>query len=32
MALGLRLLAGQPAQAERHIERWMGGKAEFLKA
>lgn len=30
--LAPRLLAGQPAQAERHIERWMGGKAEFLKA
>lgn len=27
-----RMLAEMPVQAERHIERWLGGRAEFLKA
>jgi len=27
-----RLWAQQPEQAERHVERWMGSKAAFLKA
>lgn len=27
-----RLLQQSPQMAERHIERWMGGKSEFLKA
>ena len=30
--LAPRMLAEQPALAARHIERWLGGKAEFLKA
>jgi ATP-dependent DNA helicase RecG len=27
-----RLLAERPAAAERHVDRWLGGRAEFLKA
>jgi ATP-dependent DNA helicase RecG len=27
-----RLLAERPAIAERHVDRWMGGRAEFLRA
>jgi ATP-dependent DNA helicase RecG len=27
-----RLLAGHPLAAHEHVERWLGGKAEFLKA
>ncbi|HVR54424.1 MAG TPA: ATP-dependent DNA helicase RecG, partial [Pseudorhodoferax sp.] len=30
--LAPRLLDGSPALAERHVQRWLGGKAEFLKA
>ncbi|KAF1019551.1 MAG: ATP-dependent DNA helicase RecG [Paracidovorax wautersii] len=30
--LAPRLLADAPEQAAQHIERWLGGKAEFLKA
>ena len=26
------MLAQHPAQAEKHIARWLGGKAEYLKA
>mgnify|MGYP007068844007 CR=1 FL=1 len=26
------LLAQHPALAEKHVARWLGGKAEFLKA
>ncbi len=31
-ALAPRMLDGHAALAQRHIERWLGGKAEFLKA
>ncbi len=31
-ALAPRILDGHAALAQRHIERWLGGKAEFLKA
>ncbi len=31
-ALAPQMLAGHAALAQRHIERWLGGKAEFLKA
>jgi ATP-dependent DNA helicase RecG len=31
-ALAPRMLDGHPALAERHVQRWLGGKAEFLKA
>jgi ATP-dependent DNA helicase RecG len=27
-----RLLAERPAIAERHVDRWLGGRAEFLRA
>jgi ATP-dependent DNA helicase RecG len=27
-----RLLARHPAAAERHVARWLGGRAEYLKA
>ena len=27
-----RMLAQQPAQADRHVSRWLGGKSEYLKA
>ena len=30
--LAPRLLDGSPVLAERHVQRWLGGKAEFLKA
>jgi ATP-dependent DNA helicase RecG len=26
------LLAGHPSSAERHLERWLGGRADFLNA
>ena len=26
------LLAGHPGSAERHLERWLGGRADFLNA
>ena len=26
------LLAKEPAAAQAHLERWLGGKAEFIKA
>jgi ATP-dependent DNA helicase RecG len=31
-ALAPRLLADQPEAAQAHVLRWLGGKAEFLKA
>ena len=31
-ALAPRLLQEHPAAAAAHVERWLGGKAEFLKA
>ena len=31
-AVAPRLLACQPAVAQAHVDRWLGGKAEFLKA
>lgn len=31
-AVAPRLLVQSPDKAQRHIERWMGGKSEFLKA
>ena len=31
-AVAPRLLARQPAVAQAHVDRWLGGKAEFLKA
>ena len=31
-ALAPRLLAEHPAAARAHVERWLGGRAEFLKA
>ncbi|MGC3986437.1 MAG: ATP-dependent DNA helicase RecG [Pseudorhodoferax sp.] len=31
-ALAPRMLDGSPLLAERHVQRWLGGKAEFLKA
>jgi ATP-dependent DNA helicase RecG len=27
-----RLLAGHPGAARAHVQRWLAGKAEFLKA
>jgi ATP-dependent DNA helicase RecG len=27
-----RLLESHPEAARRHVERWLGGKAEFMKA
>ncbi len=30
--LAPQLLAQDPAAAERHVERWLGGKSDFLKA
>ena len=30
--LAPRLLQEHPATAAAHVERWLGGKAEFLKA
>jgi ATP-dependent DNA helicase RecG len=31
-ALAPRLLAGHPAAAQAHVERWLAGRSEFLKA
>ncbi|MBZ8143472.1 hypothetical protein CLD22_26920, partial [Rubrivivax gelatinosus] len=30
--LAPKLLREQPAAARAHVQRWLGGKAEFLKA